>query len=254
MEFLSQNLLNTTTQLVVNSSTITAANILNPELAYQFVSDAFDNDSLTSSITINFDATQTIDRIAIMEFNGKKFNAYYNGVTANTFALTNPTTTSQWTSNSATSLYLAVTPVSCTSVTFDIYSTQVSNTEKAVGYIYLGAKELTFERLPNASGYTPTREPKEIVHALADGGTRRQLIQTKWAIKFKYKFISEEFRNDLQDIYEALTPKVFVPFGTGTAWDGILFEANWVGKFEFYKYSDDALVSGFSGSIDLRET
>lgn len=255
MEFLSQTYLETTTQIAVNTSTITAENIMDPDVRRQYVSDAFGVDTTTVTITISFDSTQTVDRIAIMEFNAKKFNIYYNGATANAFAITNPTTTSQFITNSATNLYLAIdTPVACTSVTFDLYSTMVADSEKAVGYIYIGENELTFPRIPNASGYTPVRDPKEMVHEMSDGGTRRHLIQTKWATKIKFQYITESFRNSLRTIYDTLAPKVFVPFGTGTAWDGILFESNWVGNFDFYKYSDDATQSGFSGTIDLKET
>lgn len=254
MEFLSQTYLETTTQVVVTSNTITAVNLMNPDVTYQYISSGSANDSLTSTITITFESTQTIDRIALMETNAKKFNAYYNGSTANAFVLTSPTTTSQWTSNSATNLYLAVTSVNVTSVTFDLYSTQVANNEKAIGYIYVGANELTFPRVPNAGGYTPVRDPKDVVHELSDGGTRRQLIYTKWATKIKFANITQSFRDSLKTVYEALTPKTFVPFGTGTGWDGILFESNWVGNFDFYKYSDDAIASGFSGTIDLKET
>ena len=244
----------TTTQITVNSSTITAANLLNPDVRYQFISDAQNDDSITTSITISFDETTAIDRIALMEFNAKKFNIYYNGATANAFTLTNPTTTSQWTSNSATSLYLAASSVNCTSVTFDLYSTQVANSEKAVGYIYLGASDLTFERVPNADSYTPIFDAKELLHELSDGGTRRHVIQTKRKVKIKYKYITQTFRDNLKEIYDRLEAIVFVPFGTGTAWDGIIFEAVWAGDFNFYKYSDDAASSGFSGDIDLRES
>jgi len=254
MEFLSRTYLETTTQITVDSSTITASNIMDPDTRRQHVSDARNSDSLTSSITISFDSTTTIDRIAILEFNAKKFNVYYNGVTSNAFTIASPTTTSQWSSNSASSLYLACTGVACTSVTFDFYSTFVADSEKAVGHIYVGANELTFPRIPNAGNYTPMRDPKELVHELSDGGTRRHLVQTKWATKIKLQYITEDFRDDLRTVYDAAEPKVFVPFGTGTAWDGILFEANWMGNFDFYKYSDDAVQAGYSGSIDLKET
>jgi hypothetical protein len=93
-----------------------------------------------------------------------------------------------------------------------------------------------------------------MVHEMSDGGTRRHLIQTKWTTKIKFQYITESFRDSLRTIYDTLAPKVFVPFGTGTAWDGVLFESNWVGNFDFYKYSDDATQSGFSGTIDLKET
>jgi hypothetical protein len=254
MEFCSQTYLETTTQIVVDSSTITAANIMDPDVRRQHVSDAKANDSLTSSITITFDSTQTIDRIAIMEFNAKKFNVYVNGLTASALTITSPTVTSQWITNSATNLYIACTPVACTSVTFDFYSTIVADSEKAVGYIYVGSNELTFPRIPNAGNYTPIRDPKELIHELSDGGNRRHLVQTKWSTKIKLQHITESFRDDLRDVYDAAAPKQFIPFGTGTGWDGILFEANWVGNFEFYKYSADAVQSGYTGSIDLKET
>lgn len=240
--------------MTVNTSTITVENIMDPDVRRQFISDGFNNDATTVSLTITFDETLTVDRIALLEFNAKKFNVYYNGATANAFTLTNPTTTSQFLTNSATNLYLYASTVACTSITFDFYSTQVANSEKAVGHIYVGANELTFPRIPNAGSYTPLRDPKEIVHEMSDGGTRRHLVQTKWATKIKFQYITESFRNSLKTIYDTMAPKVFVPFGTGTSWDGILFECNWVGNFEFYKYSDDAVSSGYSGSLDLKET
>ena len=254
MEFLSQTYLETTTQITVNSNTITAELIIDPDVRIQYISDGFNNDLTTTSIRIAFDSTQSVSRIAMMEFNAKKFNVYYNGLTANAFTLTNPTTTSQFTNNSATNLYMAASAVNCTSVTFDLYSTQVANAEKAIGFIYIGANELTFPRIPNASSYTPVRDPKDFIHELSDGGTRRHVINTKWSINLKYQFLTESFRDSLRTIYDSLAPRVFVPFGTGTAWDGILFESNWVGNFDFYKYSDDAVSSGFSGSINLKET
>jgi len=254
MEFLSQTLLQTTTQLFVSTNTITSDSIMNPDVRRQYVSSGDNSDLTTTTIRVTFDSTQTVDRIAIMETNAKQFNLFYNGVTANAFTLTSPTTTSQFTNNSATNLYLACTPVDVTSVTFDIKTTMTANSEKAVGYFYVGANELTFAKIPNSGGYTPIIDPKELIHNLSDGGTRRQTVQAKWSVKVKLKYITETFKDSLLEIYNEFTPKVFVPFGTGTAWDGILFEANWMGNFDFYKYADDATNAGFTGSIDLKET
>lgn len=254
MEFLSQTYLQTTTQLVVTSNTVTAEFLMDPDVRRQFVSSGDNADTTTTSIRINFTSTQTVDRISMMETNVKGFNIFYNGATANAFTLTNPTTTSQFTSNSATNIYLACTAVACTSVTFDLKTTMTANSEKAVGYIYLGLNELTFPRIPNASNYTPIKDPTDLNHILSDGGSRRHVIQTKWGVKIKLQHITESFRNSLLDIYEEFEPKVFVPFGTGTAWDGILFESNWIGNFDAYKYSDDAASSGFNVSMELKET
>lgn len=254
MEFLTQTFCETTTQLSVNSNTLTMENLLNPDVTRQWVSASYADDSLTSTITVTFGSTQSVDRIAILETNAKEFNIFYNGVTANAFTITNPTTTTQFTGNTSENLYFICSTAACTSVTFDIKKTMVANSEKAVGYIYIGANELTFEKVPSANNYTPLKDPKEIIHEMSDGGSRRQVVASKWSTKIKLQYISQSFRDDLKAVYEAFSPRVFVPFGTGTGWDGILFEANWIGNFDFYKYSDNATVSGFSGSIELKQT
>lgn len=255
MEFLSSNYLQTTTQLVVNSNTFTAQYVLSDDLTRQYVSDGFNNDLTTTTITVNFDETTSIDRIAFMGHNLKEFTIFYNGATANTFSITGPTTVSSFATNSTTSLYLQMaTPVAVTSVTFDLKSTIVANSEKAVGQILLAANQLTFSRLPSADAFSPVIIAKELTHVLSTGGTRRHVIDKKWDVKIKFKFIDQDFRDDLKAIYDLNQPVTFVPFGTTTAWDGIIFEANWTGNFDFYKYSDDAVGAGFSGQIALKET
>lgn len=255
MEFLSANFLQTTSAIVVGSNTFTAEYLLSPDLTRQYISDGFADDTTATAITINFDETQTIDRIALMGHNLKGFTIYYNGVSANVFNITGPTTTSNFNQNSATSNYLQLSaPVAVTSVTFNLKTTQTANTEKAVGYILLSANELTFPRFPSSDGFSPVVVSKELTHALSNGGTRRHVIDKKWDIKIKFKYIDQDFRDDLRAIYDENEPKVFVPFGTTTGWDGFLFEANWVGNFDFYKFSDDAVSAGFSGQISLKET
>lgn len=254
MELCSRNFLETTTQLTVNSNTFTAEYLMSRDERFQYVSDAYDNDSLTASITVRFDQTQTIDRISLLGINVKKMNIYYGGVTANAFALTGPTTTSQFTQNSATSLWLPCTPVAVTSVTFDLYSTQTPNSEKAIGYLLLTDNQYTLPRIPSASDYTPTLKNKEMRHELSTGGVRSHSIQQKWNLKFKYKYLSEDDRDYLKTIYDTHEAMIFVPWQTTTGWDGVLFEANWTGPFDFYKFSDNAVASGYTGNILLEET
>jgi hypothetical protein len=254
MEFLKRNFYDTTTQIVVGSNTFTAAYLLTRDTRFQYSTDGFNNDATTASITIQFDQTETVDRIVVLGTNVKKFNIYYGGVTANAFAMTGPTTTSQWTQNSASSLYLPCTPVACTSVTFDLYSTQVANSEKAIGYILLSEQELEFPRLPSAKEFKITIKPKELRHELSDGGVRTHNISHKYSIKMKFKYLEEDFRDDLRAIYDQHEDKVFVTKPTTTSWDGVLFETNWTGPFDLYEYSDNAPQAGFSGSITLEET
>lgn len=254
MEFLKKNFYETTTQIAVNSNTVTAGYILSPDLTKQWVSTGYADDSLTASITISFDETVSVDRLILKGINVKEMNIFYNGVTANAFTLSGPTTTSQFNANAATDLYLAANAVDVTSVTFDFKKTMTANTEKAISQILISKMELALSRIPSAQDYTPAIIPKELLHELSDGGTRSHTIETKWKTTLKFKYLTETLRDSLKDIYDQHVEKIFVPFGTATAWDGFAYAVNWVGHFEFYKFSDNANASGFTGSIDLRET
>lgn len=253
MEFLSRNFYETTTAITVNSNTSTAENLMDTNVRRQYISQLFADDDTTTSITITFTQTQTVDRIAMLSHNVKTMNVFYDGVTANTFAITGLTTASQFTNNSTTNSYWKVTPVACSSITFDLKGTIVPDSEKAVGYLMVSEQELDFARIPSAGDFTPNIKRKELNHELSDGGIRSHVVADKWDVSIKFKYIDEDFRDDLKAIYDAQENKIFVPFGTVTGWDGILFEAAWIGPFGFYKYSDNAAASGFSGSISLRE-
>lgn len=256
MEFIKANYLQTSTQIVVQSNTVTAENILNPDITYQYYSDGYADDNTTTTLRINFDSTTTISRIAIMGHNLKDYLIYYNGATASTFSFTttSSTSTSSFATNSETSQYFFCTPVDCTSVSFDLKKTMVANSEKAIGYIVLSDIQLDFERLPSSKSYLPMVDPKQVVHTMSDGGTRIHTVKRKKSAQIKFKNITTEFRDDLKDVFDLHTNMIFVAFGTATAWDKIIFDCVWVGDFEFYKFSDDAIASGFSGSINLKET
>jgi hypothetical protein len=254
-EFLKSNFLNTTTQIAVTNNTGTAENLLNPDRRIQYYTDGLDNDATTASITISFAATQTVSRLALNEINFKKFNIYYNGLTANTLALTSTaaTTTSQWTNNSETSMYLRFASVNVTSLTFDLYSTQVANAEKAIGSLYISDPHFTPPRRPSSSDYTHRIDPEQVVHTMSDGGVRLHTVKDKQQTELKFKNISRTFRDNLKDLYDLHDSFLFCPLGTSTGWDAVIYEAVWPGNFDFYKFSDDAVASGFSGTIQLRE-
>lgn len=255
MEFVKQNYVNTTTQIVVDSNTASSQFLFSRDVRYQYASSGYTGSTATT-ITINFSETLTVSRIALLEHNFKDFSVYYNGVTANVFALTttSATTTANFSSNSETSMYMYATPQACTSVSIQINNTISGTSERAIGFLLLSDLTLEFERTPAADNYKPSIDRKEIVHELSDGGIRQHVIQDKQAAEIKFKHVSESFRDDLKTVYDMATPQVFVPFGTTTAWDKIIFEANWIGDFTFFQYSDDAVASGFSGVIKLRET
>jgi hypothetical protein len=240
--------------LTINNGTLSVDNLLNRDSYLQFQSEGDGSDSTTTTLTISFDATTTVSRIGLLNHNWKKFNIYYNGVTANAFAVSGLTTTTQFTTNSATSIYFTTTPVGCTSVTIDITETITANQEKAIGYLAISDELLEFERIPAANGYKISLDPEQIVHNLSDGGTRTHTISQKWLTDIKFKYITESFKNDLYEVWSLRDEFMFVPFPTTSSWDGVLYECVWIGAFDFYNYTDNALQAGFSGTIKLRET
>lgn len=241
-----------------NTQTSIVSNLFNNDPYYQFYTDGMNNDATTASITVTFDQTSSISRVMLKGHNLKSFTIFYNGSTANTFSLLkSSTSTSDWSSNSLTSTYLQFSTIQASSITIDMKSTQEANLEKIISQLYIGDLIYTTTRVPSAKDYKPKFKSKQIVHKLSDGGTRINHVKNKWEMNIKYSFITEAERDSLYGVWDMLEPFHFVPFQplTSTAdWDGIAFESVWEGDFEFYEYSDNAAVSGFTGSIKLRET
>lgn len=256
MEFLKQNYINTTTQITVNSNTSTVSNLFNTDPFYQYYSDGMNNDLTTVSILISFTETTLISRISLQDTNAKELRLFYNGATANTFSLTTTgaTSTSYWTGNTEENIYMRCTPVYVTSVSLDIKKTQTADQEKRLGIFSLSDLYYSMAQIPNAGGYDPKINVKQIIHTLSDGGVRIHNVRKKLSVDIKLDYIDSTQRDNLKTIYDLLTPFMFCPFGTTTSWDGILFDSVWTGNFDFYQFSDNALSSGFSGSIRLRET
>jgi len=255
VEFLTKNLYDTTTSIVVNSNTSTAENLFNRDETFQYVSNGFNNDLTTTTITINFDVTTAVSRIGLIGMNLKDFTIFVNGATATQLSLTGaiPTSTSDFSSNSAASMFLRFDTIQASSISIDASATFVANSEKAIGFLFIGDTKIVFPRTPSAPDYKPLFVPKQIVHKISDGGTRIHDLDRKYSTKIKFKFIEESFRDNLFTVWEASDHFGFVAFGTATGWDKVLFEVVWPGPFDFYKFSANAPASGFSGSISLAE-
>lgn len=257
MEFLNQNFLLTSTSIVVDSNTATAEFIIDRDPVFQYVSDNFNDDTTTTTLTINFDQTQSVGRIALLSHNLQSYTIYYDGVTANTFSMTSTadTTTTDYSTNSSTSQYLSITPQDCTSVSIDMKQTIVANSEKAIGYLVISNCLLEFERLPPAQGYSPNLISKNVEHRLSNGGTRIQTLDENWDVQIRYDHITQTFRDNLRTIFDLHKDMIFVPFGTSSSWgDEIIFPCVWAGPFNFYRHSDNAVSAGFSGSLSIKET
>lgn len=255
MEFIKANFLNTTTQIAVNSNTLSASNLFNKNPIYQYYSDGLANDNTTASITITFDATTPVSRIALLDLNTSAFNLFYNGLTANSFALQNgDTTASIYTSNADRNKYFMFNTVQCSTITLELKNTFVANSEKVIGLMVLSELMFEPELIPSAQNYKPKLQPKQIVHTMSDGGKRIHNVSKKWSLDLSFDYISSTFKTNLETLYDLETEFNFVGFSTHTSWSGFIFEAIWEGAFDFNEFSSNAVSSGFSGTVRLRET
>jgi hypothetical protein len=191
MEFIKANYLNTTTQIAVNSNTGTVSNLFNRDPFYQYYSDQFANDLTTSSITITFDATTPVSRIALIDTNFKEFSLFYNGSTASTFTLVNgDTTVSSYTANTDVNKYFRFSTIQVSSITINAKKTITADQEKVLGLLVISDLELSLTKIPNAQNYKPKINPKQVVHRLSDGGTRIHTVRRKWETNINLDFIA----------------------------------------------------------------
>lgn len=255
MEFIERNFIITTGAMTVDSNTSAAANLYSWDKRYQYVSDGFEDDATSTTITYSFYETTTIDRIALVEHNLKDYSIYYDGTTTNLFNFTTTaaTTTSEFTSNSETSQYFRCTQVACTSVSLKMNATQTADTEKAVGIFVLSSLRYEFARIPAAKGYLPRLIPKQVVHKMSDGGVRRHRLTEKWQVYLRFSDIEAAQRDAFREIFDEGNSVIFTAFGTSTSWDGVIFDAVYDSDFDFYRYAENSTTQNYKGRMRLRE-
>lgn len=257
MEFLSANLVNTTTMLSVerNSGVTSLPYVLDPDPTRQWRStDA--SLGTNTCIQITFDEPTEFDTI-IFYAPMRSFKIYRDGVTGTALSISGAaTTTADYvnTTNTINRYFFRLSQTyTATTLHFQLTRVVTGNGQQAVGYIYVGNQLLDFSRIPDAAGYIPAIKPHQIVHEMSDGGTRVQTISYNKTTQLKFKNISQTFRDELKSIYDLHSNMGFVAFNTGTGWDGFFMNCYWEGDFDFYRLADDHLSIGYSGTIKLRE-
>lgn len=245
MEFLHENLINTTTQFKVDSNTGSVQNLFDKNISKKYNTSGYNSDTSTN-ISIEFGSATVIDHIILQNHNLKGFRAYYNSVTANSLFTV--------TQNSATSTYHSFNAVTVTSLQLQVDTTQAGSTEKSIGEFMATRRDVVaFERNPSIENFDPTISRKQIRIEMPDGGIQLYNIKDKYKAKLKFKYITESFRDNLLSVYNTALPFIFVPFPTTTGWSGSASEVVWTGPFDF-NYSDNAKSQGYDGQIILEQT
>lgn len=245
MEFLHENLVNTTTQFKVDSNTGSVQNLFDKNISRRYSTSGY-NSNTASVISVEFGSATVIDHVLLQNHNLRDFRAFYNSATANAlFTVSN---------NSATSTYHSFNAVTVTSIQLQVDVAQIANTEKSIGeFITTRRDVVAFERNPSVENFDPTISRKQIRVEMPDGGIQLYNIKDKYKAKLKFKFITESFRDNLLSVYNTALPFVFVPFPTATGWSGSAQEVVWTGPFDF-NYSDNAKSQGYDGQIVLEQT
>lgn len=254
-EFLYANYLDTTTMVKVNNGTSSVQYLFDRDSSKQFSSSGDNDDTTATVIDVEFASAKNIDHIVIQNCNFKDFTVYYNSNTANKFTLLNAeTTTSDWTQNSDTSLYLYFSTISVNSISIVASATMVANQEKRCGQLWATRRYYRLVNNPSAREYKALDERKEYVHNMANGGYVTYVIGDKYRADFKIPYISTSERTSLRALYDEKTDFVIAPFPTGTSWTDDIYAVNWVGDFDFLQPAgNNWAASGWTGSIRVRE-
>lgn len=244
MEFLTANLLNTTTQAKVDSNTDTVEFLFDGNLKIGYSTEGYSSNTSTI-LSIEFDSPTIISHVLMQVHNLKDFRVFYDSVTANSLDVTS--------SNSATSSYISFSSVTVSSIQIQMDQAMTADTEKEINELVIAERQTQFERNPNIKNYKPIIDRTQVRHVMPDGGITLFNVRDKFKTKLKWEFITQSFHDTLKDIYDDGDALVFVPFPTTTAWDGNGYEVVWSKDFDF-KHSTNDKQQGFGGNIILEQT
>ena len=242
MEFIGQNIVNTTTQIAVQSNTGTAAYLYNRNRTLGYTSSGY-NTTTATTITISFTVATPVSHILMLNHNIQNFSIFASGVSI-----------SVNTTNSATSTYLSFATLTTSQLIFTLTSIfTAGGGEKSIGELIIGNRQLQFANNPSIDNFETMIFRKQVRHEMPDGGVTLYNIRDKYRARIRQTFITEAFHNNLLSVYNGATPVYFLPYPTATAWDGRAYECVWSGDFNF-KFSDNNRGVGYSGDIVLEET
>jgi len=259
-EIISQNLLNTTSLISISSGTDSVSYLFDRDSNVQWQSVGENSSTMVVSITVKFPSAKVIDRVVIQNINLKDWSVKgaYNTIFYDWMTITSANTTiANWESNSDTSVYLKfLTALTLTAIEIKASSTMDASEEKKIGQIWIGEKQFTFANNPTAKDYKAKIDRRKVSHEMSDGGNTVYVFGDSFQTNLKLKYQSDTMRDNLKTLYDTRQPFVFIPYPTGTSWEGNeIYEVNWDGDFDFRQPAGNDYDSlGWSGSMMLKET
>src|SRR3990167_6975005 len=192
MEFLSENYLNTTTQVVVNNSTDLSSYLFDRNTTLGYTTNGY-NSTTATVVSVVFTSPVVLSHVLIQDHNLRQFRVFYDSATANSLAVVS--------GNSATEYYLTFASVTVSSIQVQLDNTIAGSIEKTIGELFVGESQLQFERNPSVKKWKPTIFRKQVEHEMPDGGTALFNIKDKYRASLSWDFVTSAFRDDLYDVY-----------------------------------------------------
>jgi hypothetical protein len=261
MQIYGVNLFNTTTMIsttIITNFTSTISNLFDRNENTSF---SFNIDATVGGFWLYISPSSSVDAIIIKGLTSSgisQFSIYSFPHTATAFfQLANcQTSTSSWSSipsGDLCLLFLSTTTID-TAISFGFYT----STPGVTATVYIDAiniltHKFTWPHNPSSKNYKQKYDRTEYKHKMSDGGSATYIISDNFVADIKDEFLSTTSMNELLDIYKEHSPITFIPFPTGTGWNGQIYECNWVDDFEF-DYSDNYTGNGHDIRIKLEET
>jgi len=233
-----------------SGGTSTAENLFDNKKSTQYQSAGAGTDASTVTITIELDATQTVSNIVLLNHNLENFSCTYDTAgTAFSPAISETT-------NSQTSNYYSVATITTKRINLICNETNPVDQEKKIGEFIISKLlyDFTTDRLPPAKAYKPDLVQKQVIHHMSDGGVTLYNISEKFKAQLGFSFLPTTSATTLKTIFDSKDPFYFAPWETTTAWDGDIFECNWMGSYGLMGFSDNNTGNGYKGTILIQET
>lgn len=262
MRIYSQNYLNTTASIQSNVSD--AGWTENAQYIFDRKNDKYCTFSANVSVgaygfRLSFTSSIVFDLIIIRNVSFSNASSFYVAKDLSTvtsaLSIILDTATAYWNTLPTGTSFIKLQSATSATVLFFNGAVLVTGTSAAISLseVYIGLLQHEFTDNPAAGDYKPKFDRTEYKHKMSDGGTATYVIQDNFSADVKLKYVSSTDRNALKTIYQTQEPIVFIPFPTGTGWDGEIYEVNWVDDFDL-GFTDNYTGNGYNIKMKLEET
>ena len=245
MEFHSENRLNTTTMISVDFGSDTTRYLFdgNPEL--KWISTGFVLSTSATMINISFTAATVLSNILIKNHNIDEMYIYADNTTSNCLFF--------MVDNDSVNTYVSFPTITVSSIQITCARTFPTGVTRKIGDLALTEKLFTTEKDPSIKDFSYLLDREQSIHQMPDAGIAAYNLRDNFKAKIKWRFISDTMRDQFFEVFEDSIPFHVVLNPADYCWDGLGFEVDWIGNFDF-KPEINNESQGFSGTMDLRQT